>query len=220
MNPTSKILRKSWILMMAGIFLMYSCSRINSEHAYYRWLNAEKHHLFVTKTINGVSLSVKFLPPEYLAYKELNGRHPSKNVIDSTVNIYHHCITFLLTMKMENRDPETKTGDLMYKDITSPEQYDDRLQDLSFKMSEYVKLETELNTYTPVLHTFENTYGISAARSIYLVFALKDNNNDDLFTSENLDIVFDDHVFMTGISHFRFRRKDLDNIPQLNFWEK
>lgn len=204
------------------LLLAYACNTgsISAEKDYYKWINDGDHRLFAVKTINGVNLVVKYLPPEYLAYKEYRGGGVAREKLDSLIAQYNHNRTFLLTLSLEDQNNSLPNGDIMYSNIISPEEYDNRLLELSFNIKQYIKLETESNSYVPVLHTFENTYGLSPNRGIYLVFAPGGKEQEDLLTSKELEFVFEDQLFMTGISCFVFKKNDLDNIPHINFWEK
>lgn len=207
--------------LLGVLLLLGSCvnRQINSEKDYYQWINEESHHLFVTKSINGVKLTVKYLSPEYLAYKEYNGTGAGSKAKDSLLLLYNRNRTFLLSFNADGKS-EGQSGDIMYKDITNTEEFNNRLLELTFNIGQFIRLKTDSNIYLPVLFTFENSYGISPGRSIYLVFAPDGKETDDLLSSARVDIVFDDQVFMTGISHFSFKKDDLDNIPHINFWEK
>jgi len=194
--------------------------KINSEKEYYQWLNDKNNQLFVAKSIKGIKLSVKYLPPEYLTYNELKENPSRQYTIDSLLTIYQKNRTFLLTFAPEDNKAQEPQPDVMYDNITNNEEYLKRFQDLTFNMGQYIQLKTDSNTYTPVLHTFENTYGLSPYRSIYLVFGEKGIKNDDLLSSNKLELVFDDLIFSTGISYFSFKKNKIDHIPHINFWKR
>jgi hypothetical protein len=204
------------------LLLFVSCrpDKINSEKEYYQWLNDPKNQLCVTKTIKGLNLSVKYLPPEYLTYNELKEHPAEQSTIDSLRGLYQKNRTFLLTFSPKENKAQEPQSDIMYDDITSNEEYMKRFQDLTFDIGQYIQLKTELNTYVPVLHTFENTFGLSPYKSIYLVFGEKGIKNDDLLSSGKLQLVFNDLIFSTGISYFNFKKNQTDHIPHINFWKR
>lgn len=197
--------------------LLGSCGKqkITNRKDFFRWINDEENHLVVVKKVSPVVLSVKYLPPEYLSIKEMGGKF-DKRLYDSLMVKYSQSRTFLLTIGLQPSEGKQPVGDIMYFNISDQEQFNRRLENLTFNFCQYIKLNTAKNTYSPVLHVFENTYGISPDRTIYLVFGRK-SGVDDLLTSDRYDLIFDDQIFLTGISYFAFSRNVIDKIPEICF---
>lgn len=208
------------ISVLMAIFC-YSCKQntISSEQDYYKWIGDKSNHLTLSKTIAGVKITVKFLPPEYLAYNELKNRISTKIIRDSLTKVYKRSRTFLVSFSLDDKTNK-EAPDIMYRDISSLEDYNQRFEDLTFNIGNYLQLKTANNIYVPVLHTFENTYGITPNRSIYLVFSSNGTSQDDLLLSSKIELVFNDLIFSTGISYFSFDKSEIDNTPHINFWKR
>lgn len=195
-------------IIFLSIFI--SCDdEVSSEIDLLDWVNDCDNGLLISKRVYGLKMELKYLPPAYLAYKDAA---VDKSDFDSLFNIYNNSYSFLMTI-----GPDEEKGadfDIMFADVNNYEEYDERVQNLNFNIKEYVCLQTEKKKYLPVLSNLENTYGLDKARTIYLVFT-KDNENDDLFCSGKIDIVFNDELFSTGIHHFVFNKNNIDNIPKL-----
>lgn len=202
-----------YIIFIATLFTACRQTSLNSEKEYFRWIS---ENLQVSKSVNDLELSARFLPPEYLAYKDLKGTSYTASQKDSLIRLYSNGVSILLSINPIVSDG-AEAPDLMYYGINSKEEYDQRLNDLNFNLSSYIQLKTEKNTYSPVLHVFENTYGISSGRSIYLVFSPK-VTNDDLTTSPTVELVFNDLIFTTGVTYFSFKREVINRIPSIGFW--
>ena len=208
-------------ILLFILFSLQSCRHtlISNEQEYLNWLRNEKNNLIKTKYINNLKISARFLPAEYLVYKEIKGDLKKENrnhEIDSLLNIYSQSLTFIITISPDDREGEQ--FDIMYFNIENKEDYYERAHKLNFNISEYISLTTRKSEYAPVLHTLENTYGLSNSRNIYIVFS-ETADNGDLFSSKTLDLVFNDLIFETGISHFIFKKFDLTKIPKIDFWQ-
>ncbi|MCF6361702.1 MAG: hypothetical protein L3J29_13200 [Cyclobacteriaceae bacterium] len=215
MTTINKILFHSFIyIALLSMSLLTSCSNgISSPNELMHWVNNPDQGLIKTKLINGFKLTVKYLPPQYLAWQDIKGEQYAKNTYDSILNGYTKFRTFLLTIAP---DEEHSQADIMFYDVINKVDYKKRVQDLNFNIASYISLHTKSGELFPVLHTLENTYELAKHKSIYLVFA--DNENiKDLLTSEKLDFKFSDTLFDTGISHFVFHKADFDTVAKMKF---
>ncbi len=106
--------------------------------------------------------------------------------------------------------------DVIQSASTGYTDFTNKFMTLSFGIQSYVRIKTSGQHYFPVLASMEQTNSVSTGKTFYLVFA-DDEPGHDLMAESVLDIVFDDEIFNTGISHFRFTKNDLDQIPEFNF---
>jgi hypothetical protein len=206
------------VLIVLIACLTSSCDRkrIEDPKEYFKWINNPDHHLVVTKNVNDVELIVKYLPPEYMAYRELSGQKKfSEKERDSLINYYSMSKTFLLTINSKGEGKQ-KPSDIMFRGIDKYQDYKERSFEMNFSMEDFVSLVTDKGTYKPVLNTLENTYGLSSSRTILFVFA-DSNKGRDLNNAKELDFLFEDEFFSTGVHHFEFEKDDLDNIPYFIF---
>ncbi|GAA4272080.1 hypothetical protein GCM10022258_13740 [Aquimarina gracilis] len=167
---------------------------------------------FVKKNrANGFLLSMKYLPPEYLAINEMKkDSNDNMKDLNQYISEFKNSRTFLLTIS--NDDQSMNAGNY---DVANMAEYGARIRDLSFNIKEILTLKTTSGKkYKPVLTTMENSYEIVNKRSIYMVFS---DDEKEIMDSEQLDVVFEDTFLDTGINHFVFESKKINNLPNLNF---
>ena len=205
-------------ILFALIIFLFGCNRTPStESEYLKWLADPDHGITQSKTINGTIITVKYIPDEYLVYKELKRMSGIGNIgkiRDSLRSKYIHSRTFLLTIAP---DVDKKNeSDIMYSEVGNYQDYKDRFHSINFNMEENLLLKTEKNSFAPVLAIAENIYSVGNQRTINLVFA--DNEiASGLMESEELDFEFNDPFFHTGVTHFHFKKSVLENTPEINF---
>lgn len=199
------------------LFACGSSGKVNSEESYVKWLNDEKNGLIKTKYIGELKLTVKYLPPDYVVYREMKSgnRKYSKQEKEKMLAEAKNTRTFILTIAPDKR--RKGTGDIMFYNVKGEEDYTFRAEALNYNMDKYVYIGTGITNHAPKLHVLENTYGLTEYRDVYLVFA-DDDEKKDLLKAKALDFVFNDEIFGTGISHFNFSGKDFNSVPLINFW--
>jgi len=196
--------------------LLIKCSQgFNSTEEMYKWMKDPVNGMIITKLSGDKELTMKFLPVNYLVYKEIKeNQNRSDKQIDSLRQLYANSRSFLLTIKYKNDEPY----DPVYEGIYSYDELNIRKQDMHFAFDEYVKLvSTDGGEYKPILSHMEETYGLQKHRNIHLVFSPENKNQMDILEAKELDIVFDDRIFNTGIHHFVFEKQNIDKKLKLSF---
>ncbi|OFX36443.1 MAG: hypothetical protein A2X08_14595 [Bacteroidetes bacterium GWA2_32_17] len=178
---------------------------------YLTWLNDSENGLMKERIINGLQIKVKYLPPDYLSLKDKSSRNT-----DSLKDYYSHSLSFLLSINPE----QVNQKDIVYREVNDYSDYKARIYQLSFRLDELISVEIENMKITPVLTSFENVYGIKQGRDIIVVFTPSDENQAKMIASGNIDFIFNDEIFKTGISHFQFIRSDIENAPAIDFSNK
>jgi hypothetical protein len=194
-----------------------SChSDFDSEKELYKWMADEKNGLVKSKDMGRVIFKIKYLPPEYVAFNEIkNKKNYSKATVDSLVNEFSKTKNFLMTFEFKDKS----TGDnVLMNGTENYNEYKERIEKLNFGLDEYLSMNTDKGEFIPLLWTLENTYTLGDKRSLYIVFG--DNKSESvLLNAPELDLVFNDEIFYTGISHFVFKKDQLDAVPKINFWK-
>ena len=201
------------LLFILALFMGGCSSDFKTEREFYQWWNDEANGLVKEKEINDFRLIVKYMPPEYLAYNELKGKNYTKAEYDDLYDKYKGYRTFLLSILPAD---EQSTQNVLYYNLQSVEEYKQRIMQMNFNPGEFISLKTDCGVYKPVLSTMENVYNIDTKRSLYLVF-VDNEENQGLISANELDFVFEDYIFDTGINHFSFNKNNLDNIPVFGF---
>jgi hypothetical protein len=194
-----------------GIFL--SCNKqkqISISHIdkYFELLNNEENGLIKSRSANGYEIKVKYLPIDYLIYKN-HKDNLNENNLDTLKSKYKNALAFIMTIGLKD-----DAKDIMYSDIDSYKEYASRLQDLNFSVDQKLNLLINKVQYTPVSTNFENTYGLRNSRDIFVVYNIPDR---EIRPNGILDFIYDDQWFETGKNHFRFSTNDILNFPTIKF---
>lgn len=185
---------------------------------YYEELADPANGLVRQTTARGLKLTMKYLPGEYMAFQERRdrpegGAEPeavaSEGMLSSDRD-YSSSIHFLLSIAPEDPD---KGGDVMTRGVSSSEDLTRRAMDLNFAIREMVTAHYGGEVVPAALATMENTYGLTPKRDIVIAFPKLEGKWRE---GEEVDLVFDDRIFKTGINHFRFRISDLEHAPTLD----
>lgn len=201
--------------------VLLSCSKqqVNSVAEYSKWINNPDNGLIVTRKINGLKISVKYLPSDYLVYKEMQDDNGAiKNQLESLKNEYENSITFLMTISPD--EDKGNKNDIMFDGITNYKEYSERLLSLNFEIDKNITLKTGNIELKPVLSALENTYGLSKGRNIVFAFAPTKIEKQEIENSAEFDFMYSDDLFQMGLMHFNFTKKDLKNLPLISQWEK
>lgn len=202
-------------------FLLLLCegclSGFASEKQMYSWLNDPDHGLVKTKNINGLNVTVKYMPPDFLAYTEyINAPQGMKQSRDSLLMWYKKNLTFLISISLDENNKSSL--DIMRMGVTNYSEYREKFLALNFDLSESISLKSKTKSIKPVLTNLENVYGASQSRNITIVFSPQDLN-EFLAKSRELDFVYDDEVFSMGIMHYKFNLQELTTVPEIKFWK-
>lgn len=195
-------------------FLMTNCQHdLKDMKSVYGWINDPDHGMVKTKTVEGIKITVKYLPAEFLALKEAREGHADRQTYDSLLKVYTASHTFLLSIASTEKGGEQ---DPMYQDLENYSEYKERALTMNFDMNEYVSIKTSTQEFRPVLTSMENTYSLKGQRNIYMVFT-DETAETELMKDDELDFVFNDEIFQTGVNHFIFNQNDLRSMPVINF---
>ncbi len=201
-------------IYLFGVFVLFlaSCGgkKIRDFGEYSQWLNEPENGVVKSRTVLGIKYTLKYLPVDYMVYKDVSGRgSKTKAEIDSIRKQYEHSLTFVL-----NINPiDQQGGSIMSRDIRNFEQYKMRSAEMNFGMQNWITLEFGDESISPVFAELENTYDLTKDRNIYIVF--NKSQQEILENTSEIDLVFDDQLFSTGITHYKFKAYQLENIPEL-----
>ncbi|MCF8715552.1 hypothetical protein JM658_12020 [Joostella atrarenae] len=196
------------LLIVCGL-CMFSCgSSIENETELVAWVSNTDHGYIKKAKGNGFTLTMQYLPPEYLAYMEMKKDGEDKTMYDKYLKEFNQSTSFLFSLNHE----DGHTSMLTY-DVDSYSGYNQRVRQLNFDLKS--ALEMQLNDslkVLPVLSSFENTYEIQAKNTLYIVFPKKTDQE-----IQKMDIIYRDPFFDTGISHFLFDKDKIQSLPTIKF---
>ena len=114
-------------------------------------------------------------------------------------------LTFLLSIR-----PEASGANLMQRGITTPQQFAERIQALSFHSEELITFRVGKNNFTPTVAQYENIHDPSGKINIILKWVVdKEDWNQLTQTSPTIELLFEDPYWKTGIHHFSFNQQEL-----------
>jgi len=212
-------LTRSILFFTVSVILTVGCASQHqpmSANEYQLWMNDENSGLIKKKYVNGVEIIVKYLSPEYLAFREIsNDQTLTVEDKDSIISQYSNSLNFVLTLGPDDRKSEGQ--DIMYRDVSDYIEYKSRVKALNFDIEQSVKIRTDSVEFLPVLSAMENIYSLDTKRNIILAFVPDVGNEDSFFNSDKLGFVYDDQLFNLGVNHFVFKRSDMMQIPTITY---
>ena len=209
------VLKNSLSVAIISLLLLTACAKKKvGLDDYLKYLNKTENGLVKTKKVNGYILTLKYLSPEYLTARELTDykKVPEKSIVDSLLKVHRTYQSFLLTFSPD--EEKGNHNDIMLVRTSNYSEFSQKVEQMNFFMGDKIQLKTQKGDYAPVLTNLENTYGLSKARSLTIVFAPEKNANE-FKDIKNWEIVYDDELFGAGILHFNIDQKDIDNLPEL-----
>lgn len=211
---------KSVLFYTTLVLFFFSCesnSKSLSINDYHHYINDPENGLVKSKVANGVEVNLKYLSNDYLAFKDFKNLGLKTEVqYDSLRKEYKNSFTFILTISTsENSMQSGVENGVMMKGVTKIEDFKKRAINMNFSMGEYIQLRTPRASINPVLTNLENTYEVVSEKSIYVVFS-KEMIDRQLKDGEEIEFVYNDEIFDSGISVFSFKKEIFNNIPSIS----
>ena len=126
--------------------------------------------------------------------------------------LYNNAYSFVLSIGPDNRNGKSGS-DIMQRGNRSYEDYRDRFMTMNFNIGEHLSLRAGDLVLKPTLALTENVYGLQQDCKINLVFAPADAAQQRVLQAHDLELVFDDRVFDTGLSRFVITQQHLNSVP-------
>lgn len=195
-------------------FLLLGCSRPSSlaPAKFSQWIAGEESGLVQSKTVNHVTLRARFLPADYLAYREFLAVEDAN--FDSLRANYQCGLTFQFSLQADKADK--MYGNLMQYDLRSEQDFLDRSRVLSFDIQYFISLQHNGEKYLPVLAQYEGYNAINNSLSFQVVFQLDEfacgKGSDDF---GDVTLTFDDPFWNLGKNNFLFEKNNIVAIPKL-----
>lgn len=179
-----------------------------------RYMNDAKNGLTISRSVNGVKVTLNYLTPEYNALKEMESEGLKGKVkYDSLLAYYNSTASFVMTLAPDESKKEK--GDIMYKGVKDFKEYIERALALNFDLESQVRLEADKNIYPPSLSSLDNTYSLTTDRKVNFVFTPA-NKKEELLNAAYYDFVYHDEHFGLGTLHFYFDKKKIENdLPEI-----
>lgn len=163
------------------------------------------NNLIQEETINDVNVRITYRPTDLLVAQELT------NVTDTThISLlrakYNKYYYFVLSLSKNQRE--------VIQAGTMPQaQFSELLQTISFRMAAYVNMTTNTRDTIPLAdYVYNRTFGMGSSNDLLLVF-----NKEQAKPADWLQINLAEFGLGVGRQALRFKRRQLDEVPQIDF---
>ncbi len=195
------------VLSLPLLILFSSCKQsLVTEDQLKKYVLDEDHG--VRKVVHSGELKVDAVlrPTDLLVLQELRGNAKDTAALTRLQRKYAGQYYFILNISRDGREVVTP-GQLSY------DHFSDVLQNVSFRMGEFVNMTTAKQDTIPLMDfMFNRTFGMGSGSEVLLVFDKKKIRDADW-----LQINLSELGLGLGLQNFRFRRSDLVEVPHLDF---
>ncbi|MBO9660635.1 MAG: hypothetical protein J7527_17570 [Chitinophagaceae bacterium] len=171
-----------------------------------KYIRAKKNGLTVEQEVNGVTVQLSYQPTSLLIAREMN---PGDAIDSSKVKE--------LTAKYSGRDyfllKFSKDGKEAIRQLGSFSNYSGMVQVLSFQMNRFVNLTTpQKDTVELGDYFFDQTFGMNDGNTLLLSF-----DREKTRSSRSVEVNIGECGFGTGAIKFVLKRKDMEQVPELDY---
>lgn len=196
-----------FILSLAMIAVMFcACKRQLDKEAYVEYINDPKNGLIKEKNVNHVQMKLWYKPTGFLVEQHIGNNKPTPGLIDSLRKHYAQYMYFVLSMSKNNQE-------ILNHLAADRARFGAMVNQLAFGMGEKVTLvQNHEDTLQLADYHYARMYGVGTSTDI--LFAFKKGKLE-----KNGELVFylQDFGLLTGNTKYKFRNKDIINIPELKF---
>lgn len=161
--------------------------------------NGLKH----SKTVGDYVYTIQIKPAEFAALKEL-GKDFDVNELNQRINELQGLIYLDLVIA------RTDGAEVLKTDLTSEQEYYERVNFLSTFLKNFIRLSMDENSYAPVLYQFERSYGLVPYCTVVMAF-----EELEIAGSKKINIEFDDKMFSGELVQFSLKKSQILEAPCL-----
>lgn len=204
-----------YIIGFLFLICLFSCKKQVLDYKEYMKFLANKESGLVKEiATGGIKLKVKYLPLDYLVYNQVKSSDSlaSKEERENIKKTYENSLTFMLTLGPDTNESFsiTRVG------VTNYQEFAERIETMSFNMSEYISLKIKDKEYKPDLTQMESINSLEQSKNIIVVFKAIDEVGKKI-TTDDLVFIYNDELFLTGINKFKFKKNDILDLPELKY---
>lgn len=158
------------------------------------------------KNMGNFSYELKYLSADVMALKELRGETGTPADYNEVKSHYSDLLYFSLGIRNS-----TFSSELLRYQLTSKEQYKDRINYCSFYIQNDLFLVNGTDSLPCALVQYERTFNVSNGLKFTMAFSKPEK------LSGSFTIVFYDNLFKNGIIKMTFKSSDITDAPVLMF---
>jgi hypothetical protein len=210
---TRNILLKLALLCIAG-----SCAKKPESlkaNDYAKWISVAEHGFVKEKKVGAILMTVRFLPADYLAYREFVESSNDSVSFDSLYNSYRCGMTFHFFLSAPKDD--VTYANLKYFGEFSEQAMMDRNRALSFSSGVFFTIKHKGIDYKPVINIFEAD-DLDNKLRFTLAFQIPEFDCSSPGPQfEDIDFLFEGGTWEVGVNHFLFSRSVFTDKPKMIF---
>lgn len=208
---------KKYICSLIGlfVFIIVACNSAPEKlepEKFLVWVNSNKAFSKV-KEVNGLAIRTRYLPADYLAYKEYIASDSAN--YDSLRKSYACGLTFQVVLHADKAGKAY--ANLLQYGVSTQEELSQRIRLLSFASEHFIYSDYNEVKFLPVLAHYEGYDPLSNSISFQVVFVIPDYNCGNPQSFKDVVITFDDPIWNTGKNNFEFSGADIQSVPDLKF---
>ena len=195
----------AWIVGLFMLTTITSCQRSMSEDQLKEYAFDEKNGLVKEKQLGAINLQVNYRPTGLVVAQEHEKGMTKEDIqkIQDNYSQYHY---FIISYSIDGKE-------IMNYNISSMNDFSQRVQQLAFGMGNKAYLTTNTNDTVPMLDSvFPRTYGVGGATQVMTIFDQQQTKE-----AETLTLTIEDIGLNIGTNRFRFRTRDINNTPSIKF---
>jgi hypothetical protein len=168
-----------------------------------KWVDNEQHDLKHEKVIGEMKYSIRFNPASYMAMIELKNEDITSEKWSEALSHYSDMEYYKFTIEMPGA-----SGELMQQNLSSSQEYTQRLEYYSFAFANDIKMVCNGDTIPCGLSHFERTFNVAPKTSFLIAFTKQSSDMERT-------LIINDRVFGKGRIKFLFTPSDLNNHPKV-----
>lgn len=166
------------------------------------WINNEsRFKKFIEKS--NLRFELNYLPKEYFVIQELRSDEITQAQSDSIAKLYEDLIYFKLVVTNLSG-----SGEFLKIDKPDAHTYEERIKYYSFGWQNDIKMFTNNDSSSCAMLHFERSYDINNQSTMLLAFP-------KISIEKDIRIIIRDSVFVKEKIEFKYKKEDLNNLPQL-----
>lgn len=193
--------------MIVLLFGLVSCSKdFVSEQELKEYIHDEDNGLKKSIAVDALEMGLTFRPSDLLIAQELQGEGYDAATVERLRVKYGSHYYFILSLSRNGKEA-LAAGSM------PPAMFSDLLQTISFRMAEFVNVTTPKQDTIPLAdYVYNRTFGLAGSTDLLILFEKEKTIKEDW-----LQVNLKEFGMGTGSQSLRFRIKDLEILPRINF---
>lgn len=188
------------------LLLFSACTKSDlTPEEYSNWLKGNEE-LKRVKELDGFVYTVTCMPKYWMAFKALDDRY---NEADYSAKLEEAGDMLYFQITIDSKEG----GSPLQKEVRNKEEYFERLNYVSFKMKEDIKLVCGTSEMDVALYTYERAYDLNSRVSVMVGFEKPNCKEEDVV------VQLSSALHNSQMLKFRFNLRQMESVPKLKLHE-